>query len=90
MYFARKIDGKIRLSIEGSQIINPRKNVIELKENQVKLWVMGNDIELDEKMENGEFYILKYKNNILGSGKYSDGKILNFVPKERRLKYVKL
>jgi NOL1/NOP2/fmu family ribosome biogenesis protein len=33
------------------------------------------------------FVILKHENDFLGTGKYKNEKILNFVPKARRFKY---
>jgi len=74
-----------RLSIEGSQIIGPvaTKNVCELDIEQRAEWMRGNDIEI-----NGEFsgyVIIKCGTDFLGTGRYKEGKILNHVPKARRL-----
>jgi len=33
------------------------------------------------------YIIIKYKNDFLGTGKASENKITNFIPKNRRLKY---
>lgn len=80
-----EIEKGIRLSIEGSQLIGPKaaKNVMEVSEDQVNQWLNGEDLETDEQFDG--FVIIKYKKDFLGSGKYKDGKILNFVPKIRRL-----
>lgn len=79
---------QIRLSIEGSQIIGPvaTKNVCEIDTDQRAQWMRGNDIEIT-----GEFsghVIIKCGNDFLGTGKYKDNKILNHVPKARRLQEI--
>jgi len=42
----------------------------------------GENIETKEKLEG--FIILKYKKDCLGTGKYKDSIIINYLPKERR------
>ncbi|MBI2557815.1 hypothetical protein HYW20_00690 [Candidatus Woesearchaeota archaeon] len=89
MYFC-ELDAKgIRLSIEGSQIIGPKaaKNVVELNEEETKKWFKGEDIEKECKDCSG-FVIIKHKNDFLGAGKYSNGKILNYVGKTRRVNVI--
>lgn len=89
IYFA-KIDektGKIRLSIEGSQILKDQitKNVYELSSQEdFETWMQGQDLQI--KTGTREFFIIKYKNNFLGTGKASEEKISNYIPKNRRLK----
>lgn len=77
--------GEIRLSIEGSQIIGKKakKNIAELDEKEIKQWLKGEDVE--KQLDAKGFQIIKYKNYFCGTGKYKENKILNFVPKERRL-----
>jgi len=85
LYFA-EIKSGIRLSIEGSQIIGPKaaKNVVELTGKEAKQWMSGIDIEKETDAEG--FVILRHAEDFLGTGKATkDGKILNFVPKTRRL-----
>ena len=86
MYFC-EIDGVgIRLSIEGAQIVGPKatKNVVELDEEETKKWFKGEDLEKECKDCSG-FLILKHNEDFLGNGKYSNGKILNYVGKTRRV-----
>lgn len=87
-------EDEIRLSIEGSQIIGPfaTKNVVEISEGLMRLWIRGYDIEVknhkekeNEKQENA-FVIVKHKNDFFGCGRLKDGIILNHIPKERRIK----
>jgi len=89
LYFC-EIDRKgIRLSIEGSQIVGSKasKNVVELDEEDTKKLLKGEDLEKECKDCNG-FIILKYKNDFLGTGKYVNEKILNYVSKARRVNLV--
>ena len=85
LYIGELREGKIRLSIDGSQIIGPKcsKNVIELDDKKAREWLKGVDIDYDGDVR--EFVIIKDKKDFLGCGKAVDGKILNYVPKTRRL-----
>lgn len=89
LYFA-KIDEKtqdIRLSIEGVQLVQNQitKNIFELDEKLAEQWMMGQDLNIATGKKG--FFIMKYKNDFLGTGKISAEKISNFIPKSRRLKY---
>ena len=85
LYIAEVKNEQLRLSIEGSQLIGPTatKNVCELDREQLKEWFQGHDLKIEG--EYSGFVILKYENDYVGSGKYKDKLILNFVPKARRL-----
>jgi NOL1/NOP2/fmu family ribosome biogenesis protein len=85
MYFGQIKNGELRLTIEGSQILGPiaKKNVIEINDGLLKLWIRGHDIEVDNS-ENG-FFIVKHKNDYIGSGKLKQGVLLNFISKIRRI-----
>ena len=91
MYFGELYKETIRLSIEGAQLIgkNATKNFAYINDQQMILWVQGNDIGFDDTGKN--FVIVKYSNHktgvddILGCGKYKDGKLINYVSKSRRL-----
>jgi NOL1/NOP2/fmu family ribosome biogenesis protein len=85
VYFA-EIKGGVRLSIEGSQMIGPnaKKNIVELDEKEIKEWMRGEDLIKDTDCE--DFVILKQGDDFLGTGKVVPGKILNFVPKTRRVR----
>jgi NOL1/NOP2/fmu family ribosome biogenesis protein len=89
IYFA-KIDektGDIRLSIEGTQLLKEQitKNIFELTEEQAEQWMMGQELNISTGKKG--FLVMKFKNDFLGTGKASENKIGNFVPKSRRLKY---
>ncbi|MBS3094555.1 hypothetical protein J4474_02720 [Candidatus Pacearchaeota archaeon] len=91
-YFAKREHNKegkeeIRLSIEGSQILSDQitKNIFELENSeQMEQWMSGQELLI--KTGKREFLVMKYKGNFLGTGKASENKISNFIPKNRRLK----
>ena len=87
LYFCR-VEKELRLTIEGSQIIGPfaSKNILELDDIDADLWLKGDDIKYINDKSESTFVILKNKNDYIGTGKYKDGKILNYIPKERRIK----
>lgn len=76
---------ELRLSIDGSQIIGPyaTRNVIELDDTQARLWLKGQDLDMETK--SNSFIILKHDDDFLGCGKAKEGRILNYVPKTRRI-----
>ncbi|MBW3019486.1 hypothetical protein KY329_04870 [Candidatus Woesearchaeota archaeon] len=84
LYIAEQ-KGELRLSIEGSQLVGPQatKNVLEIDDELRKQWFMGEDLHINKEFEG--FVILKHGKDYIGSGKFKEGKILNFVPKTRRL-----
>ena len=85
LYIAKEDKG-IRLSIEGSYIFGKyaTKNVHEIDSIDAYFWMTGEDISC--KKEFKDFVIIKYKDDYLGTGKWKENKILNFIPKERRIK----
>ncbi|MBI5871723.1 hypothetical protein HZB88_01405 [archaeon] len=89
LYFARFDNGKIRLSIEGSQLISPQKNIMSLDLHTARQWLKGLDIDVCSSNEKfGKFPVIKYKDNILGCGMLYGTAVKNTVPKERRLKSI--
>jgi NOL1/NOP2/fmu family ribosome biogenesis protein len=86
-YVAKIEEQGIRLSIEGSQIFKNQitKNVVELNEEEMNTWMHGSEV-LKQSGTTG-YVIVKYKDDMLGTGKASKEKITNFIPKSRRLKH---
>jgi NOL1/NOP2/fmu family ribosome biogenesis protein len=90
-YFGEVYKESIRLSIEGAQLIGPHatKNKILIDEKQMLVWVKGDDIDFENTGK--DFVIVAYKNpitsneDILGCGKYKDGKLMNYISKSRKL-----
>ena len=88
LYFAEWKNNQVRLSKEGSQLLVKEgkrkiKNLIELKDHEVKEYFQGNDLDQDLG-EESRLVILKYQDNILGCAKYKEQRILNFLPKIHR------
>ncbi len=92
VYFGKIIpaNGEIRLSIEGTQILGNqiKKNIFELNESNLDSWMKGHEIPTSEKEQEKlkGFVVMKYKGEFVGCGKSSQGRITNFIPKNRRLK----
>ena len=89
VYFAKETNDELRLSIEGSQIIGPNatKNILEISEKLARLWMKGYNIPFDEDegKEFEGFQILKCKDDFMATGIFKENRILNFVPKNRRI-----
>ncbi len=86
LYFGQLRNNELRLSIEGSQLVGKAaaKNVVELNDDEFKLWLRGEDIEKTLIGCSG-YVIIKRAGDFVGCGRCKDGKILNFVPKARRV-----
>ncbi|WCN28431.1 methyltransferase RsmF C-terminal domain-like protein [Thermococcus kodakarensis] len=86
LYFGRIESDGIRLTIEGSFLVGPKatKNVVELDDERARRYLAGESIEVDENLYG--WFILKWRSYYLGSAKAKDGRLLNYVPKERRLR----
>jgi len=86
IYFIKKESQKeMRLTLDATHLLKDQitKNIIELTELQMSDWLRGHDLNVQHK--NGSF-IIKYPPYFLGYGKSIKNKILNFIPKNRRLK----
>lgn len=88
LYFAEIKNNEIRLTLEGSQLVGhlAKKNILELKKEEVEKYFLGNDLEIDLEREDNPFLILKYQNDFLGAAKYKNKKLINFLPKYYRKK----
>jgi len=85
LYFGKLSETDLRLSIEGSQIIGPKanKNILEINNLEFKKWLRGLDFNINSSL-NG-FVIVKHKEDFIGCGKMNKNRLLNYVPKSRRL-----
>ena len=88
MYVIEDRNNELRLSVEGSQLLGKKatKNIVELNKEEIVEWLKGNDFE--KKGDNKGFVIIKYKDDFFGSGKFKENRLLNFLPKIRRLNEV--
>ncbi len=87
LYFGEiTLKGDLRLSIEGSQIIGPdaSRQILELNDEQLLHWLHGDDVAVEANLHG--FYLLMHNDYFLGCGSCKDGTLVNFVPKNRRIK----
>ncbi len=75
----------VRLGFDASIIFGKQisKNIIELNEEQFNLWIRGNNLDL--KIHKG-MYVVCFGNDFLGCGVSDGERLINFVPKERRIR----
>ncbi|ASJ03763.1 hypothetical protein A3L09_07295 [Thermococcus profundus] len=87
LYFGRIESDGIRLSIEGSFLVGPKatKNVVELGDDMARRYLAGESVEIENKELHG-WVIVKWRSYYLGSAKAKEGRLINYVPKERRLR----
>ncbi len=91
LYFGELRHEQLRLSIEGSQIIGKKatKNIVELSGSQLQQWLSGEDLDISGNIggscENNAYVIIKHGSDFFSCGRIKDRKLLNFVPKARRL-----
>lgn len=85
LYFCSLEKNGIRLSIEGSQLIGKKatRNVIDIMDEELVYWMNGES--LVRKNVFG-YVLIKHNNDFLGCGYAKDGLIINYIPKERRIK----
>ena len=114
------IDDEVRLNFDAinlpeikNEIIKENKNIFEVNEEQIKIWLNGDNLDFDdEPFENpknperilglevsetsrvpkprktfeGDFIVVKNKNDLFGVGKNRKTYVQNYVPKERRVR----
>ena len=81
-YFCNEEKDGFRLSFDGSMMVDAKKNVLKLNDQDRVEWMAGEDIPVET--ENG-YYIIKNNEDFYGCGKVKEGKLLNYVPKSRRV-----
>lgn len=67
------------LSIEGSQMIKAKKNVLEISSEEKKKWLRG--LDLNSKKDG--VFVVKSGEDYLGSGVAKKGKLINSLEKKR-------
>ncbi len=88
LYFGKIEHSSIRLTIEGSQLIGPysSKNILNINNQQLESFLKGNNLEINSDLN--DYVLIKCKNDFIGCGKLKNNLLLNFLPKERRLKSI--
>jgi len=71
-----------RIKFDVAPLLKSRKNVVELNEDEFLKWMKG---EIFEKNLEDGIYLLKFKQKTVGCTLIQNKKVLNFVPKYRRL-----
>ncbi len=76
---------RLRLSFDATQVFSSQlsKNIVDITEEQRVQWIRGQDLEI--KAQKGTL-VIRCDQDFLGCGKSTGDKIINHVPKERRLK----
>ena len=84
LYFAFFKDDELRISFDSAILFGRNAiNSVSLNDREAKEWLKGQDLEKNTQIRG--YVIIKYQSDILGCGKATGRKILNFVPKERRI-----
>lgn len=88
-------DERFRLSIEGTKLIDPKRNYVILKKEALSSYLAAEDLfkedlEYINWEDNCPFLIVKYENEKLGSVNIKENSILNYIPKSRKLDYNKV
>ncbi len=86
-YLFKEENGALRLSLDGIHILGKQigKSIIEISEKELDKWIRGENLEIEHNEEQG-MYIVKNNNDFLGCGKWNGKVLINFVPKERRIR----
>lgn len=86
LYFLKKENEiELRITLDAIHLIKNQinKNVIEINDQQLQDWLRGKDLDLAIPWG---VYIVKHNNDFIGYTKSTGSKLINFIPKERRLK----
>ncbi len=84
LYFSFMKEKEFRLSYDASILYGQSsKKVIELNEKEAREWLKGQDLKNRWKKQG--YFMIKYNKDIIGCCKATDEKLMNFVPKERRI-----
>ncbi len=89
LYVGRIDRGKLKLSIEGAQMVGPKatKNVVELDEKSLEDYLRGASVQPKRTIdcEEGSYVILKCGDDYAGGGMFKNGRVINNLPKGRLL-----
>jgi NOL1/NOP2/fmu family ribosome biogenesis protein len=94
LYLFHDYEDGLRLSFDAIQAFSKQitKNIIDIDDKQAEEILKGRDLLLTKedkerfKDEKPGFKILRHKGEFIGSGKLSQERLVNFMPKERRLR----
>jgi len=94
MYLFHIYSDELRLSFDAISALKDQitKNILELDEKQAEEFLKGRDIALSEEdkkkwlSEPRGFKVIKFKDDLIGTCKLTHDRIVNYLPKERRLR----
>lgn len=81
----KKEDSDFKIGFDAIHLLKEQitKGIVEINKEQLEQWIRGKDLEITS---DSKFVIIKYKSDFIGYGKSTGEKILNHVPKERRIR----
>ena len=84
LYIVRIVKDGIRLTIDGTHFFknNITKGILRIEDTQTEIWMKGEDLDINTDKR---YAILKNNNDFLGCGKSTGEKIINTIPRERRV-----
>lgn len=90
MYFGTIMKDGFRLSLEGLHLMKDQitKNIYELNIEEFETWILGNDLEIENKEDKNTYIIMKYEKDLVGMGKLKNQKVINYVSRSRKLQKV--
>ncbi len=94
LYLMHEYHDNMRLSFDAISALKSQitENILELDDKQAEEFLKGRDIALTNedkekfKNETKGFKIIKHKSDLIGTGKLIEDRIVNYMPKERRLR----
>jgi NOL1/NOP2/fmu family ribosome biogenesis protein len=94
IYLFHDYHGNMRLSFDAISALKNQisENILELDDKQVEEYLKGRDIALTKedqekfKTETLGFKIISNNHEFIGTGKLTSDRIVNYMPKERRLR----
>lgn len=75
----------LRISFDGTTLFKDQfeHNVLLIDDDQLDKWIRGNSLNMSVKKG---MYIIKHNDDVFGCGISDGDRIINFVPKERRIR----
>lgn len=76
---------EIRLTLDACHLLKKqiKKNIVEINNSQLIDWLKGEDLNIQTGQGSK---IIRHNEDFFGYGKSTGNKILNYIPKSRRLK----
>lgn len=87
LYTFRQEDDVLRISHDSLYLFKDKikKNLVKVSDEYADEWLRGNNIDIENQDVNGPI-LLENNGDLIGFGKSKQGRITNFIPKERRVK----